>query len=641
MTATNELRGTIPRSLGNCTKLWYLDFYGNGHLTGVIPEELGKLIHLEYLSFEQNNFTGAVPHQLGNLTICENLNFRSNRLQGHLPVGLANLSRLVFLDVSWNLFTGNLVHDSSTSWSELLWLIAEGNSFSGTFPELLLSCRNLEALYLNNNNFSGSLPADLGRLSSAKSIYIHNNMFEGELPESLTNVSFLTDLDLSNNKFTGPLYPLRNSTLLEVLYLGNPDLIQNSFTDRLTDERYLSNNKFTGPLDALRNSSLLEVMDLGSPGLVQNSFTGPLTDEMDFTEMDLGNNNLKGSIPRQLGNLTNIRILGLYSNHITVILSNCSAVQTIILSHNSPGGQLTHINFTRQKYLSFLSLSGNQFSVLFPVTLWNCSTLEWLDLILDLSSNAFTGVLPQDLSGLKNYKLPLESKLESASDFLNRRVLIEISLRKGENTLEYTYVLNALTSLDVSRNQLTGELPAELGTLHGLTYLFLADNNLEGSIPTEFGEIVDLLDLDLSKNLLSGSIPVSLSRLCLGYLNLSYNQLCGPIPVANSFDTRFSGSFFPGNPKLCGVSINKPCESSAFSCNGHIDLDPVTELADSWSLYFHGVSMTAFAKGASIGFATIIGLITLIPTLRNKFLFPKYRRIRYTQSDYGIFRRPS
>ncbi|OAE19544.1 hypothetical protein AXG93_3399s1010 [Marchantia polymorpha subsp. ruderalis] len=608
MTATNELRGTIPRSLGNCTKLWYLDFYGNGHLTGVIPEELGKLIHLEYLSFEQNNFTGAVPHQLGNLTICENLNFRSNRLQGHLPVGLANLSRLVFLDVSWNLFTGNLVHDSSTSWSELLWLIAEGNSFSGTFPELLLSCRNLEALYLNNNNFSGSLPADLGRLSSAKSIYIHNNMFEGELPESLTNVSFLTDLDLSNNKFTGPLYPLRNSTLLEVLYLGNPDLIQNSFTDRLTDERYLSNNKFTGPLDALRNSSLLEVMDLGSPGKIPAS----LANIQDFTEMDLGNNNLKGSIPRQLGNLTNIRILGLYSNHITVtglILERVASVESQGL-------------FLRG--LQVLSLASNNFRGSIPCSIWKLPALQ----VLDLSSNAFTGVLPQDLSGLKNYKLPLESKLESASDFLNRRVLIEISLRKGENTLEYTYVLNALTSLDVSRNQLTGELPAELGTLHGLTYLFLADNNLEGSIPTEFGEIVDLLDLDLSKNLLSGSIPVSLSRLCLGYLNLSYNQLCGPIPVANSFDTRFSGSFFPGNPKLCGVSINKPCESSAFSCNGHIDLDPVTELADSWSLYFHGVSMTAFAKGASIGFATIIGLITLIPTLRNKFLFPKYRRIR-------------
>ncbi|OAE31668.1 hypothetical protein AXG93_3384s1420 [Marchantia polymorpha subsp. ruderalis] len=190
----NDLTGTIPRSLGNCTKLRYLDFYGNYFLTGVIPEELGKLIHLEYLSFEDNNFTGAVPHQLGNLTLCKYLNFRDNKLQGYLPVGLANLSRLIVLDVGLNFFTGNLVHVSSTSWSELSWFSAFWNSFTGTFPELLLSCRNLVMLDLSFNNFSGNLPADLGRLSSAKIIFIEYNMFGRELPESLTNISLILEL---------------------------------------------------------------------------------------------------------------------------------------------------------------------------------------------------------------------------------------------------------------------------------------------------------------------------------------------------------------------------------------------------------------------------------------------------------------
>lgn len=55
----NKLRVTIPRSLGNCTKLRFLDFSDNHQLSGVILEELGKIIHLEFLSSEINNLTRA------------------------------------------------------------------------------------------------------------------------------------------------------------------------------------------------------------------------------------------------------------------------------------------------------------------------------------------------------------------------------------------------------------------------------------------------------------------------------------------------------------------------------------------------------------------------------------------------------
>ncbi|BBN01940.1 hypothetical protein Mp_2g11420 [Marchantia polymorpha subsp. ruderalis] len=266
--------------------------------------------------------------------------------------------------------------------------------------------------------------------------------------------------------------------------------------------------------------------------------------------------------------------------------------------------------------------------------------------VLDLSSNEFTGELTRDLSGLIAYKIakiPLESSPYESIRFsyVNRDVII--SLRKGKISLEYEYVLDALALLDVSSNQLTGEIPADLGTLHGLKYLFMDDNNFEETIPIELGEIVDLLELDLSRNQLSGPIPVSLSKLRLSYLNLSLNQLSGPIPVANSFSTRYSESFLPGNPKLCGDSIYKPCETSAFIDDGELDPSPVTQQTKSWSLYFHGISMTAFAIGASVGFSTVIGLVTLIPSLRNRFLFPKHGTISHaqSQSDYGLFRRPS
>ncbi|PTQ26443.1 hypothetical protein MARPO_1649s0001 [Marchantia polymorpha] len=757
------LRGIIPKSLGNCTKLWYLDFYGNGYLTGVIPQELGKLKNLEYLSFDSSNLTGGVPDQLGNLTRCKYLSFRNSGLQGHLPVGLVNLSRLVFLDVASNFFTGNLIHVSSTSWSELLSLEAGGNLFSGTFPELLLSCRNLVTLYLDNNNFSGNLPADLGRLSSAKSIYIARNMLGGELPKSLSNISLLTSLDLSDNNLTGPLNALKNSTLLEYLRLGSLLWIKNSFTGHLTDEMVrswpkmedldLSYNSLIGKLPrALGNLTQLYYLVLAG-----NKFHGGIPEEFgdlqklillylndneltekiparlanlqDVTYFDLGNNNLTGSIPQQLGNLTHISILSLHTNNligeipsefgkfqtlsklylfnnnltgsIPVTLNNCSFLWTIRLSSNSLTGHLTHLNLSI--YLDVLSLRGNQFSGLFPTTSWNCSYLQLLDLsknyfsgvlpnfdvlnlqvdgvnsrllrvlslasnnfsgsipssiwklpalqVLDLSSNAFTGELPHDLSGLLTYKLPVEGKidafpqkLEIHTHYTNLNDLIffeTISLRKGQNALDYTYLLRTLVLFDVSGNHLSGELPKELGTLFGLTNLYMAGNNFEGSIPTHLGEISNLLELDLSRNQLSGPIPMSLSRLRLSYLNLSLNQLSGPIPIADSFDTRFSESFLPGNPKLCGDSINKPCDSSVFVCSGDFDPGPVTERLDSWSLYFHGASMTAFTIGASIGFTTVIGLITLIPAFRNRFLFPQDGKMDHVQPDYYLFHRPS
>ncbi|OAE26575.1 hypothetical protein AXG93_269s1000 [Marchantia polymorpha subsp. ruderalis] len=712
---SNELRGTIPRSLGNCTKLWYLDFLSNKHLTGVIPEEVGKLIHLEYLSFELNNFTGAIPDQLGNLTRCKYLNFGSNALQGHLPVGLANLSRLNVLDVTLNFFTGNFF--SSTSWSELSGLYASGNSFTGPFPELVLFSRNLVTLDLSRNNFSGNLPTDLGRLSSAKSIFMDRNMFGGELPRSLTNISLLTGLNLGGNKFTGPLDALSNSTFLESLILQSEYFLQNKFTGRLSDAMVrswsnmrflqLNDNALIGKIPkTLGNMTQLlflflhgnkfdggipeELGDLKKLLLVwlnDNKLTGEIPASLgnlqNVQQMNLGDNNLTltttwflglhrnhltGEIPPDLGNLRSLAFLYLFNNNLTgnipVTLHNCSGLQIIRLSHNSLRGPLTNINFSALEHLSVWSASGNKFSGLFPVEIWKCSFLDWLDLsnnhllgvmpkfvglniwsrlrvlslgsnyfsgsipsliwklpalqVLDLSSNAFTGELPQNLSGLISYKIPLEVNRMSWITIPNMNRDVIISLRKGKPTLEYVYLFKALALLDISSNQLTGELPTDLGTLK---YLFMDDNDFKGSIPPELEEIADLLGLDLSRNQLSGPIPVSLSKLRLSYLNLSLNQLSGPIPVANSFNTRYSESFLPGNPKLCGDSIYKPCESFAFIDDGELDPSPVTQRTQSWSLYFHGISVTDFAIGASIGFSTVIGLVTLIPSLRNRFLF--------------------
>ena len=85
--------------------------------------------------------------------------------------------------------------------------------------------------------------------------------------------------------------------------------------------------------------------------------------------------------------------------------------------------------------------------------------------------------------------------------------------------------------LDLSGNQLSGEVPPELGTLTQLTRLDLSGNQLSGEVPPELGTLTQLTRLDLSGNQLSGEVPPELGTLTqLTRLDLSGNQLSGEIP---------------------------------------------------------------------------------------------------------------
>ena len=91
--------------------------------------------------------------------------------------------------------------------------------------------------------------------------------------------------------------------------------------------------------------------------------------------------------------------------------------------------------------------------------------------------------------------------------------------------------LTSLRGLGLVENQLSGEIPPELGNLVALIDFGLGDNQLSGEIPPEFGSLANLRYLILSDNQLSGEIPPALGNLArLGYLSLSDNQLSGEIP---------------------------------------------------------------------------------------------------------------
>ncbi|MEM7131734.1 MAG: hypothetical protein AAF702_35805 [Chloroflexota bacterium] len=95
--------------------------------------------------------------------------------------------------------------------------------------------------------------------------------------------------------------------------------------------------------------------------------------------------------------------------------------------------------------------------------------------------------------------------------------------------------MQQLTLLDLSHNQLDGELPSQLGNLAQLTQLRLSHNQLNGTVPYQWGRLANLAVLELGANRIYGSIPAELAGLTkLQALHLSSNRLLGEVPVALS-----------------------------------------------------------------------------------------------------------
>jgi hypothetical protein len=92
--------------------------------------------------------------------------------------------------------------------------------------------------------------------------------------------------------------------------------------------------------------------------------------------------------------------------------------------------------------------------------------------------------------------------------------------------------LSSLKKLRLSVNPLTGSIPPAFGALSNLEFLYLEENQLGGNIPRELGELGRLRTLSLGPNQLTGSIPPELGNLSnLRYLLLSGNRLSGSVPA--------------------------------------------------------------------------------------------------------------
>ena len=207
------------------------------------------------------------------------------------------------------------------------------------------------------------------------------------------------------------------------------------------------------------------------------------------TELVLDDNNLRGTLPAELGNLEQL--------------------ERLVLDGNGISGRIPP-ELGNLSNLTMLTLRGNSLEGPIPSELGNLTGLDTLDLFF----TGVSGAIPPSLGNLSSLQ----------------RFTVGWNQLSGPIPAELGRLDNA-TYMNFSRNELTGTIPPELGDLDSIELLSVSRNNLTGTIPAELGDLATLEQLYLYDNLLTGEIPPAFGQLSqLDLLWIHQNDLAGPIP---------------------------------------------------------------------------------------------------------------
>ncbi|XP_023749485.2 receptor-like protein EIX1 [Lactuca sativa] len=571
----NNLTSSMYRWLFTLTSnsLVRLDLSGN--MLDGIPKYLGNLCSLEDLDFSYNSAVVKFPDFLNNLSGCTSLSLQDlyapkSQFTGSLSDDIQKFSSLYFLDLSHNHLNGSIseklwelprlqtlylssnnltdpstYHLSNISYVEYLYL-SSCKLLGPRFPKWIQTLKDLTVLDLSNTGISDTIPLEFWDSWPSQLIYLNlsSNNISGKVPDLLSNFAYDSVIDLSSNSFHGPIL---NPSTLSILNL--------------------SRNKFSGGISFICQAvdGFLSFLDLS-----HNSLTGQLPDCLwHFNQLEvlnLGHNNLFGSLPPSIGSLIQLKVLYLYKNNFSgelpLSLKNCTSLKSLNLGANNFSGNVPVWIGENLSGLYVLILRSNNFFGTIPLQLCRLPNLQ----VLDLSMNNLHGSIPSCLSNLTSMlhqggfsqDVSLETFVKNTSYGWGKYVDHAMIEWQGDEH-EFFNTLKLLKSIDLSSNNLTGQIPNEITNLSDLIALNFSMNTLSGEIPQHIGEMKKLLTLDLSRNNLSGRIPSSMSQMSLlNYLDLSYNNLSGKIPSSTQLQS-FPPSRYNGNKGLCGPPLTKNC----------------------------------------------------------------------------------
>eukprot|EP01038_Epipyxis_sp_PR26KG_P014650 gene14650-19682_t len=396
-------------------------------LRGSLPPTLSYLNQLKTLNFSTNLLSGTFPIEYENFTHLETFDINHNYFSGPFPEFLLQLNNLTFIKATSNHFSGIIPSRVYTSLPSLTSIDFGKNYFHG---QLLLTSNSSwgGVIYFNvhNNLMSGSvLKSSFESMPSLAQLGLNYNFFTGPIPKSLCSLTNLFQIFLDHAYFTGSL----------------PTCFSNfTYTIGLA----LDANKLTGTIPNYWNLTLLQDIYLNN-----NFFTGPfpeqlITNSKDLVIFDVSNNYLTGTVSSDINDLNNLNQFYVQSNYLVGTflesLSGFQVLENFNCSLNYFTGSISS-NLSNAYDLSDWDVSSNMFEGRLP----NMSQLYGLEIIF-VGNNHFSG----DIKGLVN------------ADNLKQ-------LR--------------LKHVDVSGNELTGDIPEDIFNLRSLVTFAASKNCFIRSIP--------------------------------------------------------------------------------------------------------------------------------------------------------------
>ncbi|XP_047158022.1 probable LRR receptor-like serine/threonine-protein kinase At1g06840 [Vigna umbellata] len=279
----------------------------------------------------------------------------------------------------------------------------------------------------------------------------------------------------------------------------------------------------------------------------------------------LNGNNLTGSLPEEIGYLPNLDRIQIDQNHISGPLptsfANLNKTKHFHMNNNSLSGQIPP-ELSRLPNLVHLLLDNNNLSGYLPPELYKLPKL----LIIQLDNNNFEGNSIPDTYG--NMSKLLKMSLRNCSltgpvpdlSRIPHLLYLDLSFNQLNESIPANKLSENITTIDLSNNHLTGNIPSYFVDLPRLQKLSLANNSLNGTVSssiwtnkTSNGTENFLLELqNNSLTAISGSIdlPPNVTVVLDGNplcSNKTLDHFCGPggATVTNGSFTTNSSSCKP------------------------------------------------------------------------------------------------
>eukprot|EP01018_Ginkgo_biloba_P030898 Gb_28175 [translate_table: standard] len=326
----------------NVSSTWIPQVQLHCDLIGDIPSWVADLQHLDELLLSNNHLSGHFPPRL-----CVNfLDISNNSITGNIPMSLAICQNLTVLNVANNQLEGFIPEEIGMLQS-LKSLHIENNNLRGSISFALSYCTQLQVLDLGNNAFTGNIPSWIANLSQLRVLSMRSNYFGGKIPSEINQLSNLQVLDLSTNLLSGTI----------------PHTIFNlSAMKQVQSQRsnYKVGSNFSDAFGYYKDGLQLTVKD------IDQHYEYVLSS---LTCFDISNNQLRGHLPLEIGELKGLMIFNVSKNHLSGSIPKCLGdlrqLELLDLSTNNFSGQIPQ----QLEFLSFLgalNLSNNKLSHRIP-----------------------------------------------------------------------------------------------------------------------------------------------------------------------------------------------------------------------------------------------------------------------------------